>query len=404
MVLQDFLSHLKVLDLSDGVAGAHCAAILAGLGADVIKVEPPQGDPLRRYGPFPADQPHPERSALFLYENTGKRSVTLDLRNEAGASLLRDLARRADAVIESFPPGTLDQLGLGYATLSRANPRLVLTSITWFGQDGPYGGWSGGPMVTFAQGGLMHLSGEPEREPLRMPSYVLERIVALNAFTATLAATYEAETSGQGQTVDISFIETVASIHEFTVPTVVFKGQAPRRVGNLALPWVLVPCKDGYLGFNGVTAGNRWERLCELLGMRELRDDPRFKDGGARNRNGHELAMVIYQWAQDKGKNEVFHRAQQAGLPLGYVQEVDEVLAMEQLRVRGFFAPVEHPVAGTLEYPTLPLRYTDGVRQGHGPPRSLRRAPLLGEHTEEIFDSLGYTRDDLVRLRQMGAI
>jgi formyl-CoA transferase len=250
----------------------------------------------------------------------------------------------------------------------------------------------------------MHLSGEPEREPLRMPSYVLERIVALNAFTATLAATYEAETSGHGQAVDVSFMETVASIHEFTVPTVIFKGQAPRRVGNLALPWALVPCKDGYLGFNGVTAGNRWERLCSLLGMPELRDDPRFKDSGARNRNGHELAMLIYQWAQDKVKNEVFHRAQQAGLPLGYVQEVDEVLAMEQLRVRRFFAPVDHPAVGALEYPTLPLRYTDGVRRGHEPPRSLRRAPLLGEHTEEIFASLGCTRDDLVRLRQMGAI
>lgn len=319
-MLDHFLSHLRVLDLSDGVAGAHCTALLAGLGADVIKVEPPQGDPLRRYGPFPADQPHPERGALFLYENTGKRSVTLDLRNEAGASLLLDLARRADAVIESFPRGTLDPLGLGYATLSKENPRLVLTSITWFGQNGPYGDWSGGPMVTFAQGGLMHLSGEPEREPLRMPSYVLERIVALNAFSATLAATYEAETSGQGQTVDVSFMETVASIHEHTVPTVVFKGEAPRRVGNLALPWVLVPCKDGYLGFNGMTAGNRWERLCNLLGMPELRDDQRFKDGGARNRNGHELAMVIYQWAQDKEKNEVFRRAQKAGLPLGYVQ------------------------------------------------------------------------------------
>lgn len=403
-MLDHFLSHLRVLDLSDGVAGAHCTALLAGLGADVIKVEPPQGDPLRRYGPFPSDQPHAERSALFLYENTGKRSVTLDLRNEAGARLLLDLARRADAVIESFPPGTLGPLGLGYAALSRENHRLVLTSITWFGQDGPYGDWSGGPMVTFAQGGLMDLSGEPEREPLRMPSYVLERIVALNAFTATLAATYEAETSGQGQAIDVSFMETVASIHEHTVPTVVFKGEAPRRVGNLALPWVLVPCKDGYLGFNGVTGGNRWERLCNLLGMPELKDDPRFKDGGARNRNGHELAMVIYNWAAGQEKNEVFHRAQRVGLPLGYVQEVDEVLAMEQLRVRGFFAPVDHPAAGTLEYPTLPLRYTDGVRRGHEPPRSLRRAPLLGEHTEEVLASMGYTREDVVRLRQVGAI
>lgn len=403
-MLDQLLSHLRVLDLSDGVAGAHCTTLLAGLGADVIKVEPPQGDLLRRYGRFPGDHAHPERSALFLYENAGKRSITVDLRQKAGGKLLLEMARSADVVVESFSPGVLGQMGLGYQQLQKANPRIVLTSITWFGQTGPYRHWSGGPMVTFALGGLMELSGEPEREPLRMPSFVLERIVGLNAFTATLAATYVAATSALGQTVDVSFMETVASIHEHTVPAVVFKGEAPSRVGNLSLPWILVPCKDGHLGFNGVTGGNRWERLCSLLGMPELKDDPRFKDGGARNRNGHELAMVIYNWASDKEKNEVFHRAQRAGLPLGYVQEVDEVLAMEQLRVRGFFVAVDHPAAGTLEYPALPLRYSDGAQRGPEPPRTLRRAPLLGEHTEEVLASIGYSRDDVVRLRQIGAV
>ncbi|MSP78899.1 MAG: CoA transferase [Dehalococcoidia bacterium] len=401
MSQSDILSHLRVLDVSDGVAGAHCTALLASLGAEVIKVESPQGDPSRQVGPFPKDLPHPERSALFLYENVGKFGITLDMHTKDGIREFAQLAQQSDVIVESFAPGALQQLGLGYGLLAQHNPRLVLSSITWFGQSGPYRDWAGGPMVTFAAGGLMRLAGEPGRTPLHLPSYVLERIVGISAFTATLAAAHVAGLTGKGQEVDVSFVETVASIHEFTVPAYITKGQIVNRVGNYALSWSIVPCKDGFLGFNAVSASNRWDRLCELLEMPDLRTDPRFADSGARNRNADELFVVLLEWAKDKPKDEVFTRAQRSGLAIGVVQDVDEAFAMEQLRARAFFVPVTHPEVGTLEYPGFPFHVTDPTtphnaeqHQASAQPMGGRfaerplRAPLLGEHNALVSSRL----------------
>ena len=368
---------LVVLDISDNFAGAYCTGLMAGLGADVIKVEPPEGDPLRRSRPFFAAVPAPESSGLFHYLNAGKKSVTIDQETTMGARRFRQLGKLADVVVESFRPGVRERLGLGYEELARENPRLILTSITDFGQDGPYRDFLGGELVTYALSGLMYLTGEPDREPLRLPEGLSSSIVGCNAFTGTLAAVYVARETGMGQHVDVSSVETLASCHLRTVSTYTHTGEVMKRMGNWSSDYGLIPCRDGYLGINGISTGAAWERFCGFIGRLDLLEDPRFRDEGSRNAHGDELLAILTEWAIGQEKEATFHAAQRAGLAFAYARELDEVTRDEHLRERAFFVSVDHPVAGRLTYPGGPFRSEEHPwRQG--------RAPLLGEHDGEV--------------------
>src|SRR4030043_106435 len=209
------LSLRRVLDLSEGVAGAYCTKLLAGFGADVIKIERPGGgDPVRRHGPFPDDLPHGEKGALFLYLNTGKKSITLDIAQRSGALILRRLVEGAEVVVESFPPGWLAELALGYESLARIKPRLVMTSVTPFGQEGPYAGYKATNLTAFAAGGQMALTGEPEREPLKTGGYGGEYQAGLHPFAATAVAAFSADATEVGQHIDIAVMECLATMLE----------------------------------------------------------------------------------------------------------------------------------------------------------------------------------------------
>jgi crotonobetainyl-CoA:carnitine CoA-transferase CaiB-like acyl-CoA transferase len=209
------LSVLRVLDLSEDVAGAYCTKLLAGFGADVIKIERPGGgDPIRRHGPFPDDLPHGEKGALFLYLNTGKKSITLDLAQRSGALILRRLVEGAEVLVESFPPGWLAELGLGYESLARIKPRLVMTSVTPFGQDGPYAGYKATNLTAFAAGGQMVVTGDPDREPLKNGGYQAEYQAGLHAFAATAVAAFSADATEVGQHIDVAAVECMATALE----------------------------------------------------------------------------------------------------------------------------------------------------------------------------------------------
>jgi len=313
------LSVLRVLDLSEGVAGAFCAKLLAGFGADVIKIERPgAGDPLRHHGPFPDDVPHGEKSALFLYLNTGKRSITLDIAKRSGALLFRRLAEGAEVVVESFRPGYLADLGLGYRSLSRIKPRLVMTSVTPFGQNGPYAGYRATNLTTSAAGGRMAVAGEPDRGPLETGGYQAEYLAGLHAFAATAVVAFSADATEVGQHIDVAAMECLATMLEPQVSS-----------------WAY-----------------------------EKRDIGRRVD----NESGTTFLRTV-------------QKALEAPDP-----------------AHSFFQELDHPVAGRFTYPGPPFR-------AGAIPWQAARAPLLGEHNEQVYcGELGLSREELTALFASGVV
>lgn len=386
------LAGVRVLDLSTLVAGPYSTKLLAGMGAEVIKIESPgSGDPSRALGPFPEDLPDPEKSGRFLYLNTAKKSVTLDLEPAAGQGLLRRLVEGAQVVVESFPPGWLASQGLSYADLAVLNPALVVTSVTPFGQDGPYRDYAADDITAFAMGGLMDQSGLPELPPLKFGGDIVQYSAGLAAFSATLIALFYAELSGRGQHVDVSFMETIASHHFQSMVEYVYTGNERKRSRTM----MIFPCADGYV--NATAQAHQWPRVPEALGMPELLEIPEFQSVEGRRQNADILEAMILPWMVERTKEEIYHIGQQHHLPWGYLASVADLVHSLQYQERGFFQELDHPAAGKHLYPGTPLRLGETAWRHE-------RAPLLGEHNRDVLGSLGLSDEDLVRLRQGGIV
>lgn len=387
------LDGVKVLDLSLGVAGPYCTRLLAGLGADVVKVEPPGGDPARKAGPFLTDEPGPEDSALFQHLNVGKRSVTLDLWSEVDRSVVRWLASRSHIVVESFPPGLMAELGLGFDRLRQDTPALVMTSISDFGQSGPYRDYRASEIVHLALGGLLYTTGDPNREPLMLPGYQASYLAGLNAAVATLAALYRAERTGVGSHVDVSVMESVASALEATTVVYARDGVIRRRQGNRhgrSHPTAVLPCKDGYVGVM-VASEADWELFAVMAGLAELAA-PRFASADRRAARVEEIEDILRPWLMTHSRCQLFRWAQQLRLPFGVVLSPQELLRDPQHRRRRFITTIPHPVLHrtTLVGPPFRMGAT---------PWTAGRAPFLGEHHEEVLSTLEWSgsggRDEL---------
>ncbi len=374
------LTGLKVVDLSSYIAGPFCTRLLAGFGADVIKVERPGGDPIRQWGPFPEGNENPEAGALHLYLNQGKRSVTIDLETEPGRLALRELLADADVLVEGYRPGTMARWGLGYDDLADGHPNLVYLSVTDFGQTGPYADLAAWEITTYALSGLMHITGEPDREPLKNGGYLGAYGAGHNAFDATLVALWERATSNRGQHVDVSIHECTASLLEFTDGVWLYKGEVWPRSGNGArAAWGVYPAADGYVG---VVSGppRRWAMIPKLVESDELAEE-RFAAPGAQSTLRDEIDALMLPWLVTHEKEDIYHRAQALGMPFGFVATPSDFFKSEQLAYRDFFEEIDHPIAGSARYPTMAARFTDGLW-------SLGRAPLLGEHNDEVFATL----------------
>jgi CoA:oxalate CoA-transferase len=389
------LGDVCVLDLSEDIAGAYCTKLLAGLGSEVIKVERPgAGEVSRRAGPFPGAEPHPERSALFLYLNAGKKSITLDVASQTGAAIVRCLARECDILVESFPPGYLDRWALGYAALEHLHPGLIYTSVTPFGQSGPYRDYIGSELIAQAMGGLMQTIGLPDREPLKIGGNAALYTTGMSAFSATMIALHVRDVQGYGQHVDVSAMETmvVAQIHSSIHHQF---GSSPARRESL-----LVRAKDGWVS-PGLERGVRqdtWGRVCELIGRPDLKDDPAFNTPEARREHQQDLLAILGEWIATHPKEEVYHIFQELRSVAGYVATVEDLFTSAQLTARQFFQAIDHPCAGNAWYPGAPFRI-EGHTWRHA------RAPLLGEHNLEIYAGrLGFSAADLARLRGLGII
>ena len=322
--MSGLLEGVRALDLTHYFAGPYCTRLLAGLGAEVVKVErPPLGDPLRGYGPF-ASRPVQARStdagvpiedgAWHLYLNASKRSIGLDIKTDEGRETLLQLAAQADVLVENFAPGTLGRLGLGYEELRQVNPALVVTSISNFGQTGPYRDWKAAEVNLYAMGGLMNITGEPDREPLKEGVPLAQLGAGQNAFVATMAALMYAEETGEGQQVDISIAEYATNILENALMQYSYSGQEYTRVGNRGYgraAWGIYPCGDGFVG---IIAGpdHRWPEVARIMEREELAD-PRFASRRGRQDNADEVDALMLPWLIEHDKVDIFKAGQESG-------------------------------------------------------------------------------------------
>ena len=371
-----------MLELGTFVSAPYCGKLFAGYGAEVIKIEPPGGDISRAHGPFKDGVPNPETSALFLYLNTGKKSVELDVGSPEGRETFLRLVETADVVIENFRPADMRALGLSYETLRARNERVVLISVTTFGQDGPYADYESNNLVAFAMGGQMFITGTQEGGPLKNGGYQADYQGGLNAFSAGMLAVLAAERDGTGQHVDVSIQQCMAPILEAGIPYYTYMGRwAGVRRGNHMASFIgIYPCADGHLGIHIMP--RNWKPFTDAIGRQDLFDDPRFVTQAARTQHNDELMAEFYAWAAGETKKEVYQRAGSGRAPIAFVHTMEDLLTSPQLESRGFIQRIDHPVAGEAAYPGPPWWIgPDGWRHG--------RAPLLGEHNAEVLGGVG---------------
>ena len=389
----EFLSGVSVLELGEKISASVCTKWMAALGASVIKIEPPgQGDPTRKMGPFPGDDPHPEKSGLFLYLNTGKKDITLDIHSKEGQAIFRRLLAHADILVEDLGPGKMNAFGLGYREVEKLMPQLVFTSITPFGEQGPYSQFKADGIVLDAASGMMLQYGNPEREPLQLGGNIIYYRAGASAFMASLAALHHAEASGEGQRVDVSIQEIL--LHDDFIPVEAFfaRGEDVRR----RFAPMLLPCEDGWFYIRAFP--HEWPRLTKALDLPELEKDDRFIDMQRRSQNAEELNAIILSRLANKGKKEIYDTLQKNHVSVAFLANVEDLFRSEQYQSHGYFVSIDHPVAGPLSYPGA-FATLGEAHWKHG------RAPLLGEHTSEILcGQLGYERQEVVRLRQLGVI
>lgn len=398
---QAALADLRVLDLTD-ITGALCAKLLGDMGADVIKVEPPDGDPLRKLGPFLDDTPHPDRSLPFWFYNTSKRGITLNLRKPRGQEILKQLAAKVDVVVESFAPGTLASLGLGYEELKRINPQLVLTSISPFGQTGPYHDYRSSDTVAEALGGMVYVNGHPDEPPLRALGLQAYHSASFFAAIGTMSALWTRDALGEGQWVDVSLQEAVAASVEHAAPFYHQGLGIETRRGSLhwSRYFRVVRCKDGYLMH--CTLGD-WTSLIEWVKADEKAQDlgePQWEDVQYRREHAEHLFEVLDEWAKDYSVAEIMEGAQLRRIPYATVRPPEALVDDPQLSARGFFPTVEHPELGrSFRYPGGPFFFTAT------PWRIARRPPLLGEHNQAVYrGELGMTEPQVTELAKTGVI
>ena len=402
------LSGIKALDFTHHIAGPYCTKLLADYGADVIKVERPgTGDGARDIGPFPKDEPHREKSGAFLHLNTNKRSITLDLKSGDGSGLARKLASEADVVIENFRPGTMDGFGLGYDALSAINPGLVMTSISNFGQSGPYRDWRGSELIFYGMGGELYSTGVSEKEPLKLGGTVGLYQAGTVAAYATLGAVLSAGDEGVGQHVDVSLMEVQAGSIDRRMSMLLayqyneeISGRTPLGTasGSGGYPSGVYPCADGFFQVNG--GGNYFRRVLEMLDHPEefSGDEWLTPEAQADEDMAGLFDAVFYPWTLERTKYELWEQAQKSKVLSGPLNTMEDLQADRVFESRGAFAEIDHPEAGTLRYPGRPFVMS-------ATPWSIRRpAPLLGQHTDAILAELGVGDGEIDSLRRRGVI
>ncbi len=391
------LSGLRVVEVGNYMAAPFCTMQLADLGADVIKVENPDGgDQVRATAPFLDGE-----SSSFVRLNRNKRSLALDLKAAAGKDAFHRLVRGADVVVENLRPGTMADLELDYPRLAELNPRLVYVAASGWGQDGPYAQRPGLDIIAQGMSGLMSITGEEGGgAPVKVGVPVTDLACALYGAVATLAALRARDRDGRGQFIDVSLFEAGASLAVWEAGRYFATGEVPRPLGSAhqtSAPYQALRASDGFFTIGATTARN-WEACCEVLGLGHLREDRRFAKNHLRHENRRELIPLLEAVTARQPAAHWVERLQEAGVPCGLVQTYDQVFRDPHLLARGFFPEAPHAKLGPVKQLGSPMRMSTT------PTRMRCAGPLLGEHSVEVLGELGYTHEETRRLLEAGTI
>jgi CoA:oxalate CoA-transferase len=383
---------LRVLDLTRVMSGPFCTAMLADLGADVIKIEMPGfGEEGRHFAPHVKGE-----SAYFALLNRGKRSLTVNLKSPEGIRLIHELAAQSDVLVENFRPGVMDRLGLGQAQMRAANPRLIYASISGFGQDGPFKDWPAFDLVIQAMSGLMSVTGERDGRATAVGESIADVATGMFAAWGIAAALYDRERTGLGRHVEVAMLDSVFAMLLTSLARRLFTERPPGRVGNRhpeTYPVDSFPTKDGDIVLVGFS-DEVFQRLAKAIGRPQLIDDPRFRSNRDRNIHESDLRNEIAAWAQKLSRAEALEELRAAGIPAAPVWTLDDLLASGQLEVRGMLQPGVNAVLGDVRLIPQPVQFSDSSRIAP------MRTPTLGEHTEQVLRSeLGLDEERIAALR-----
>ena len=389
------LDGLRVLDLTQVMAGPFCSMLLCDMGAEVIKVESPAGDSTRRMpGAVGTDSPS------FNAVNRGKRGIVVDLKQPAGRDAVRRLAAGSDVLVENYRPGVLDKFGLGYADLSASCPRLVYASISGYGRTGPSAGKGGFDLVAQGVSGLMSVTGEAGRPPVKAGLPVTDLGAALFALAGILSALLARARTGRGQLVDTSLVDAGVALSVWEA-TQYFSGRGvPERLGSahrMNAPYQAIRCADGHMTI-GAANDRTFRRLCEALGHPEWAADPAYRDDTRRIRNREALAARIEAVMETRPRAHWTERLESHGVPCGPINDYAEVMADPHVRARELVVETDHPTLGRIETLGTPIKLSET------PLSPGRPAPRLGQHTDEILAGAGFEADEIMALRRTGAV
>jgi crotonobetainyl-CoA:carnitine CoA-transferase CaiB-like acyl-CoA transferase len=391
------LKGIRVLDLTRVLAGPYCAMLLGDMGAEVIKVEEPgKGDDTRGWPPFAGGE-----STYFMSVNRNKKSVTLNLKAPEGRELLKKLAKKSDVLLENFRTGTMEKLGLGYATLAKLNPRLVYCAISGFGESGPESHRGGYDLIVQAESGVMDLTGFADGPPVKVGNSIADLVAGMSGAHGVTLALLARQKTRRGQKVEIAMLDVMASLLTYQAGMYLNAGRTPARRGNehpSIVPYEVFKAADGYLAL-GVANNSLWERCCAALERPDLAKDPRFATEASRVEHRATLVPLLNQVLGARSGEDWMKRLEAVGVPAGRIRTVPEVCESEHLRARGMLVALPHAKAGTVKMMGVPIRLH------RTPGKAKTAAPVLGGDTEAVLTRvLGLRRADVQRLRKAGVL
>ena len=373
------LKGLKVLDLTRVLAGPVCTMLLADMGAEVIKLEVPgTGDDSRGFPPFKQGE-----STYFINNNRNKKSIVLNLKDPSDHQKLVEIIKSMDVLVENFRPGTMEKLGLGYEDLKGTNDRLIYASISGFGQYGPYKGKPGYDIIGQAMGGIMSITGWPDSPPTRTGTAIADFLSALFCTIGILSALNARQSTGKGQKIDVSIVDSVVTAIGTILQIYLAEGRIPKRAGNkysFIAPYEAFKAKDGWFVL-GVGSESIWKKFCKTIHMEYLIDDRRFTQNADRIKNSDVLVDIITEWAAHYTVNEIIEILEKEGIPVAPINELDQIVSDPHIAVaREMIQKIVHPIAGKVDIVGNPIKMSDT------PPGIYASSPLLGEHTDEILE------------------
>jgi CoA:oxalate CoA-transferase len=394
------LSGIRVLDLTNVLSGPFATMHLALCGAEVVKIENPDGGDLaRKLGNIP-DYNRKLMGTSFLAQNANKKSVTINLKTEAGRNIFRRMAETVDVVVENFRPGVMDRLGLAYESLRERNPRLIYCAISGFGQTGPDAGKPAYDQIIQGLSGVMAINGDERLNPLRCGFPVCDTVGGLNAAFAIAAALFHRERTGEGQFIDIALLDSIMPLLGWVAANWLIGGKPPFPMGNdnfTAAPSGTFATLDGHINI-AANKQEQWEALVEALGVPELGTDPRFAERDTRKRNRRELTPLLEARLRERPTAHWVEELNRRGVPAGAILSLQDALASSQIAHRGTLGEVEEEELGPLRLFNLTARFEKTPAALDSPP------PRLSRHTEEVLSEYGYSRDEIAEFRREGIV